>query len=103
MNVRTIKLATGDELIFSLIEVGTDVIVAEDVVILQHIQDPATGKSMMGFGDYPAIAKPKQRQEIRLSAVMIMPLEAHEELERQYLANVTGLELPPAQKKIILS
>jgi hypothetical protein len=32
-----------------------------------------------------------------------MPLSAHEELERQFVANVTGLDLPPVQPKILLS
>jgi hypothetical protein len=32
-----------------------------------------------------------------------MPLKPHEEVERNYISNITGLELPPAQPKILLS
>ena len=103
MNVKTFKVLGGEELIANVIHVGDRFVVAADVVVLQFMQHPETGKPVKAYGDYPALAKLGQDISFPITSLLTMPVDAHEELERQYVANVTGLELPPATPKILLS
>lgn len=103
MNVLTFKVIGGEELVANVSHVGSDFITAEDVVVLQMMQHPETGKPVQAFGDWPALAKRGQEMRIPVSALLSMPVEAHEELARHYISNVTGLELPPVTPKILLS
>ena len=103
MEVRTVKLLNGDEVIGDLKGIFDGFLHFDNLVVLQMMQHPETGKVMRAFGDYPALAAPGQTVRIPVTSVLSMPLNAHEELERQFIANVTGLDLPPAQPKILLS
>lgn len=102
MNVMTFKVLNGDELIADVTFVGDGFLHVDNVMILQMAQHPETGKVSKFFADWPALAEPAQSHRIPLTAIMCMPSKAHEELERNYVANITGLELPPVQPKILL-
>lgn len=103
MNVQTLKLLNGEEIVGDLLHVGDDFIQLTNAVVLQHMIHPETGKQVRVFGDWPALAEPGQTIRIPVTAVMVMPLDAHEELVRQFTMNITGLELPPTTPKILLS
>ena len=105
MNVLTFKVIGGEELVANVIHIGDDFIQATDVVVLQMMQHPESGKPVQAFGDWPALAKRDTGEPLRIpvSALLTMPTEAHEELTRHYISNVTGLELPPVTPKILLS
>lgn len=103
MDVKTFKVVGGEELVCNIVVEHDRYIIAADVVVLQVVQNPATGEQVRAFGNWPALAKIGQEIKIPLSALLTFPVEAHEELERQYISNVTGLELPPATPKILLS
>lgn len=103
MNVKTFKIIGGEELIADVDTIDDTFIHAASVVVLQLVQHPETGKTIQAFGDWPALAKPGQTIRIPVASLLTMPASAHEELERQYIANVTGLELPPVTPKILLS
>jgi hypothetical protein len=102
-SVRTLKLIGGDEILGQLSHVDSDHVHLENVVIMQRVQHPETGQVVQGFGDYPALAKPGQKIRIPHTAILVMPCETHEQLEREYLKNVTGMELPAVTPKILLS
>jgi hypothetical protein len=74
-------------------------------MVFQTVRHPETGQPIHGFGEWPALANPKDQDRIRIpiASVLCMPLTPHEEVERNYISNITGLELPPAQPKILLS
>ena len=105
MEVQAIKTIAGEEII------GSDVFVDEthgvlcmtNTVVLRGVQHPQTGEVIAGFGDWPAVGALGQTYTVRLSAILLMPYEINEDLKRQYISNVTGLELPPATPKILLS
>jgi hypothetical protein len=102
MNIKTFKLINGEELIADIKSLDTTHIHAENVVVLQVMAHPETGRPIQSFCNWPALAKQDQVMIIPLTAVMSYPADVHEELERQYLSSVTGLELPPATPKILL-
>lgn len=103
MNVQTFKVLNGEEIVADVTHVGDDFVHAQNTVVLQSMQHPETGKIVRAFGDWPALAIPGQTIRIPITALMTMPAQAHEELERQFTMNVTGLELPPATPQILLS
>lgn len=102
MNIKTFKLINGEELIADINNISDTAIHAENVVVLQVVQHPETGCPMQSFCNWPMLAREKEIISIPLTCVMSMPVHVHEELERQYLASVTGLELPPVTPKILL-
>lgn len=103
MDVKTVKLINGEEVIGNLIRVGGDTITFENTVTVQVVKHPETGEIQRGFADWPALAKFEQTVRIPLTAVSTMPLEIHEDLEREYVSAITGMQLPPATPKILLS
>lgn len=105
MNVYTLPLCTGQELVVDLTHIDDVFINVKTPMVFQVIQDPQTGKPTQAFGEWPALAlsDPEQVVRIPISSVLAMPLKAHEQIERNYVSNLTGLELPPAQPKILLS
>lgn len=103
MNVVTLKLVGGEEILGQLSHIDDEFVHIIQPVVMQRIQNPTTGEIIQGFGDWPGLAQPSDEpRRIRLTAVAVMPLPAHEELARQYTANVTGLDLPPVTPKILL-
>ena len=102
MNIKTIKTINGDELVLDLKGIVDGCVVADTVLIMQMMQDPKTGNVVPAFGDWPALAKPGQTLRIPVTAILSMPVDAHEEVARQYTSNVTGLQLPPAAPKILM-
>ncbi len=102
MNIKTFKLINGEELLADIKSSAAGFIHAANVVVLQVMAHPETGRPVQSFCNWPALAKPDQVMIIPLAALMSYPADVHEELERQYLASVTGLELPPATPKILL-
>lgn len=106
MNVHTFPLIGGQELVVDLIYVDKRFIVVSNPMVFQVVRHPETGQPMQGFGEWPALADPKSDQntqiQIPISSVLAMPLKAHEEVERSYISNVTGLDLPPATPKILI-
>jgi len=106
MDVRTFPLVSGQELVVDLIHIDDKFIHVATPMVFQTVRHPETGQPIHGFGEWPALADPKQDQDrvrIPIASVLCMPLKAHEEVERNYISNITGLELPPAQPKILLS
>lgn len=103
MKVMGFKTLNGEEVICDLKEIDDDFIHAENCVVLQQMQHPETGKIIQAFGDWPAMALPKQTHLIPITALAAMPFKVHDEVEREYTKNVTGLMLPPATPKILLS
>ncbi len=102
MKVSTIKMINGEEIVGEM-NVVNDTIQIKNAVVLRQMQDPASGKVVNAFGDWPALAAPDQVVVVPVTAVCTLPLGVHEELERQYIGSITGLELPPATPKILLS
>lgn len=103
MDVVTLKLVGGEEILGQLSHINDEFVHMIQPVVMQRVQHPGTGEVIQGFGDWPALAQPSDTpRRIRLTAIAVMPLPAHEELARQYTSNVTGLELPPATPKILL-
>lgn len=102
MNVQTFKTLNGDEIVADVSSISNGVITAENVVVMQMMQHPQSGEMMRAFGDWPALAAPGQTLQIPLTALLVYPCAPHEEITRQYTANVTGLDLPPVTPKIIL-
>ena len=102
MNVQTFVLANGQEVVADLVHIDERYIHLEDPLVLQQMMDPQTGRPIVGFGEWPALAKRGQVIRVPITGVLSMPVEAQEEVERSYLANTTGLSLPPAQPKILL-
>lgn len=103
MDVKTFKVIGGEEIVCNVMVETSNFVIATDVVVLQVVRDPKTGEQMQAFGNWPALAKLGQEIKIPVSALLTFPVEAHEELARQYISNVTGLELPPVTPKILLS
>lgn len=106
MDVRTFPLVSGQELVVDLIHIDDRFIHVSTPMVFQTVRHPETGQPIHGFGEWPALADPKQedtRIRIPIASVLCMPLKPHEEVERNYISNITGLELPPATPKILLS
>ena len=103
MQVLAVKTIAGEEIIGNDVHVYDDVVTMKDTVVLRGVQDPKTGEVIAGFGDWPAVGLIGQVYRIPTSALVLMPYTIHEDLERQYISNVTGMMLPPAASKILLS
>jgi hypothetical protein len=103
MDVRTFPLVNGQELVVDLVSIDDDLIYVKTPMVFQTIVHPETGRPVHGFGEWPALAEASQVIRIPLTSVLAMPAKVHEEVERNYTANVTGLALPPATPKILLS
>ena len=104
MEVVTLKLVGGEEVLGQFSHINDEFVHIIQPVVMQRVQHPSTGEIVQGFGDWPGLAQPSDEpRRIRLTAIAVLPLPAHEELTRQYIANVTGLQLPPATPKILLS
>jgi len=103
MKVMALKLIGGEEIIGHEVLIDDIFVNILQPVVMQHVRHPSTSEMIQGFGDWPGLAEPScEPRRIRLSAVAVMPLPAHEELARQYISNVTGLDLPQATTKILL-
>lgn len=106
MNVCTFPLIGGQELVVDLVHIDDRFIYVMTPMVFQIVRHPQTGEPMQGFGEWPALVDPKHdmNTQIRIpvSSVLAMPLKAHEEVERSYISNVTGLDLPPATPKILI-
>ena len=104
MDVRTFPLVSGQELVVDLSHIDDRFIHVATPMVFQTVRHPETGQPVHGFGEWPALANPEQDDLVRIpiASVLAMPLKAHEEVERNYISNITGLELPPAQPKILL-
>jgi hypothetical protein len=107
MNVHTFPLVSGQELIVDLVHIDDRFIHVATPMVFQTVRHPETGQAIHGFGEWPALADPKaegnESIRIPIASVLCMPLVPHEEVVRNYISNITGLELPPAQPKILLS
>ena len=103
MEVLAIKTITGEEVIGHTVHVTSEHVTMKDTVVLRGVQDPKTGEVIAGFGDWPAVGLVGQMYRIPLTALVLLPYSVHEDLERQYISNVTGMELPPVTPKILLS
>lgn len=102
MNVKVFKLINGEEIIANVMSIGTDRITVQNPCVLQMVQHPETKQPIQAFADWPALARHEQDVQIPITALTAFPLDAHEELERNYVSNITGLELPPVTPKILL-
>lgn len=102
MQVLAVKTIAGEEIIGNDVHVNGDIVTMKDTVVLRGVQDPKTGEVIAGFGDWPAVAAIGQALRIPVSALVLLPYSVHEDLERQYISNVTGMTLPPVTPKIIL-
>jgi len=103
MKVFAVKTIAGEEIIGNDIFISDGVVTMKDTVVLRGVQDPKTGEVIAGFGDWPAVGLVGQSYRIPLTALVLMPYQVHEDLERQYISNVTGMTLPPVTPKILLS
>ncbi len=107
MNVMTMKLISGEELIFDFqgsqncSVLGGKVIAATSVHAIQLMRDPSNGQLVRQFVEWPMMAMPGQLVEIPVSAVATAPLDAYEELEREFTSLVTGLDLPQTPKILV--
>lgn len=107
MNVKIIKLITGEELILDLhgrqncsILDGA-VLAATSVHAIQLARDPSNGQLVRQFVEWPMMATPGQIVEIPVSAVVTAPLDPYEELAREFTSAVTGLDLPQTPKILV--
>lgn len=103
MEVFAIKTIAGEEVIGHSVVVTDNHVNMKDTVVLRGVQNPKTGEVIPGFGDWPAVGVLGQTYSIPLTALVLEPYKVHEDLERQYISNVTGMELPPVTPKILLS
>lgn len=104
MDVRTFPLVSGQELVVDLAFVHDQFIHVKSPMVFQTVRHPETGQPMHGFGEWPALfIADGSVIQIPITAVLAMPMKPHEEVERSYIANVSGLALPPATPKILLS
>lgn len=105
MNVHTFPLVSGQELVVDLIHIGNHFVHVATPMVFQTVRHPETGQPVHGFGEWPALASTEQPDQIRIpiASILCMPLVPHEEIVRNYISNITGLELPPATPKILLS
>ncbi len=107
MNVKTLKLLSGEELIFTFngrqncSDINGDAIAASDVYVIQIGRDQ-NGQLIRQFIEWPMMATPGQVVPIPVTAVATAPLEPYEELAREYTSMVTGLELPPVTPQILV-
>lgn len=103
MQVLAIKTIAGEEIIGNDVNVIDGYVIMKDTVVLRGVQDPKTGEVIAGFGDWPAVGLVGQAYRLPVTALVLMPYSVHEDLERQYISNVTGMVLPPVAPKILLS
>ena len=102
MDVRTAPLVTGQELVFELVYIGENFVVVKTPMVFQVVRHPQTGAQSMAFGEWPSLALADgSLVQIPINSLLCLPLKAHEEIERSYIGNVTGLALPPATPQII--
>lgn len=102
MSVQTFVLSNGQEVVANVDHVGEDFIHVDDPLVLQQMIDPQTGRPLVGFAEWPALAQRGQTILVPISGLLSMPATPLEEVERSYISNTTGLSLPPAQPKILL-
>lgn len=103
MEVFAIKTIAGEEIIGHDVHINDEFIHMTDTVVLRGVQHPETGQVIPGFGDWPALGIVGQQYRIPRSSIVLMPYKINEDLERQYVSNVTGMTLPPVTPQIILS
>ena len=103
MQVLAVKTIAGEEIIGNDVHAADGVITMKDTVVLRGVQDPKTGEVIAGFGDWPAVGLIGQVYRIPVTALVLLPYVIHEDLERQYVSNVTGMMLPHVAPKILLS
>lgn len=103
MEVRAVKTIAGEEIIGNSVQIIEDRVLMRDTVVLRGVQHPQTGEVIPGFGDWPAVGAVDQVYHIPISALVLMPYMVHEDLERQYISSISGLELPPVQPQILMS
>ena len=102
MEVYTAPLVTGQELVFELINVDTSFVHVRYPMVFQVVRNPQTGQSVPGFGEWPSLFISNGAVvRIPIQSLLCMPVKPHEEIERSFIANVTGLALPPATPQII--
>lgn len=103
MDVRTAPLVTGQELVFELVSVGATYADVKNPMVFQMVRHPQTGQSSPAFGEWPSLfISDGTVVQIPIASLLCLPVKAHEEIERSYVANVTGLDLPPATPNIVL-
>lgn len=103
MNVQTVVLSNGQEIIGNIDHISDCFIHITNPLVLHQIRDPQTGQAVPAFAEWPALARRDQQLRIPIASVTVMPVDVHESLERDYISTTTGLSLPPAQPKILLS
>lgn len=105
MDIRCLKLLSGEEIIFAFdghatVE-GVRCIIANNPVAFHVMRDPSTGQPVTGFGDWAKLARGGQTHYIPVSAVLNMPVEPNEDLGKAYYQAMTGLVLPGTDKILL--
>jgi hypothetical protein len=93
MDVRSIKLSTGEEVVAVLVkETGMGYSIKNPLVV--HMMKSPQGPSL-GFAQWSMIQAPDVEIELLNHAVMSVPVPVIEEVEASYLEQTTGIALPP--------
>lgn len=102
MTIKSVVLANGQELVAHVVAVDENFVQLTDPLVLQQMIDQKTGRPIVGFAEWPAMARRGQTIRVPITGLLAMPALVLEEVERSYISNTTGLSLP-AEPKILLS
>ena len=105
MDVRSFKLSTGEELVAQFVSANgvngavTGYVIKTPLVV--HMMRTPEGPSL-AFGQWSMVQKQDVEITLFAHALMSEPVELLGEVADSYIQQVTGLVLPPSEKKILL-
>ena len=103
MNVKMLKLTTGEELIVNIVrETGRGVAVKHPLRI--HLMKDSAGNVDVGFGRWSMIMDPEAEVEFLYSGRVADPVKVLSEVADSYITQTSGIVLPPTAsgKQIVL-
>lgn len=99
MNVRSIKLLTGEELVTEVVAAtGTGYKIRNPLVL--HAMNTPQGPSL-GFAPWSLITKKDEEIELLDGAVAARPAAVMDEISDSYIQQITGLVLPPTTSQLL--
>lgn len=101
MTVKSFMLATGQELIASLVtETGQGYMIKDPLIV--HMMRGPDGKPQLGFAPWSMIHSESATSELFDHGLLCKPVDVLSEVEASYLSNVSGILVPPAPSGRIL-
>jgi len=100
MNVKLIRMWSGEDVIADLIDDKTDM--GEDVIIIQNpIVAVPTGQGQMGFAPWSPLLKGKGEEIGVKKSYVVYIAETQEQIEEQYNQMFSTIATPPSKKLIL--